>query len=121
MSAEGYLIHKNYRANLEHGVWVWSRIMKKKFVGKHPDSGKNIMIEKSGVVGTNNEKMRCVTNATDYDEAVKMPDRWLERPKKEKKHAKAPGQTDLLSAIKEAQKENIIDMMNDDQKSGLYE
>lgn len=98
---EGYLCHKGYRANKEHGNWVWTRILPKKLVGKHPDSGKPIKIALSG--DSNVASKRVVTNTSDYNEAIQMLNRFLKKDPKPKKHAKAPNQIDLLSAIREAE------------------
>lgn len=119
MSAEGYLEHSGYRGKIERGTWVWTRILPRKFVGRHVDSGKEIRLPLSG---TNNiDKQRIVTNTSDYEEACRMLDRKLADPPKKPKFKKDKAQVNIFDAIKEAQKDNLIDMMKDDQKDGLYE
>lgn len=103
MSTEGYLEYMGYRAKIERGTYVWTRILPRHYVGKNATSGKPIYLPKSGV--NNVDKLRIVTNTDSYEQACQMLAAKLKDPPKEKKHTKAPGQIDLLSAIREAEKE----------------
>lgn len=102
MTTEGYLVHKGYRANLEKGTWVWTRMLPRKLVGKHAITGKPIKLPLSGTNSV--DKQRVVTNTDNYDEAVKMLDRFLTKPPKEPKFRKDPSQVSLLDVIKEEAK-----------------
>lgn len=99
---DGYLIHRGYRASLDKGDWIWTKILKKQFVGKEPDTGKSIMRAKSGDIG-DAKKLRVVTNAKDYDEAVKMLDRFLAPPEKKTKFIGHKTQKSIFDAIREAE------------------